>query len=397
MKPLAKKLEKVKPSAVLQINAKALGLIAEGKKIIKLNIGEPDFDTPPHVKEAAIAAINAGLTKYTQVDGTPALKKAIMEKFQKDNGLSYTPKQIIVSTGAKQSLFNLFSAVLNPDDEVIIPAPYWVSYPDMVKLCDGKPVIIATTMETKLKLTPEALRAHISDKTKLLILNSPSNPTGTAYTRAELKALGEVLLEHPNVLIVTDDIYEHIYWADEPFCNIVMACPELYARTIVVNGPSKVYAMTGWRIGYAAGDETIINGMKKCQSQSTSNPCSISQVATAAALSGDQNIVKERCAAFKERHDVIVDLIADIPGFKCLPGDGTFYAFPNVEEAIAQLPNVNNDVEFAAFLLDHAGVACVPGTAFGAPGFIRFSYALSIEELKRAMAQIKAALLEHAN
>jgi len=391
---LSHKLAQVKPSATIQINAKAISLIAEGKKIIKFNIGEPDFDTPSDVKDAAIAAIMAGQTKYTHVDGTPALKEAIITKFQQDNGLSYNPQQIIVSSGAKQSLFNLFFAVLNRGDEVIIPAPYWVSYPDMVRLCEGTPVIVSTTMENNLKLTPEELEANITAKTRLVLLNSPSNPTGTAYARKELEAIGQVLLKYPDILIMTDDIYEHIYWAAEPFCNIVMACPELYSRTVVINGPSKAYAMTGWRIGYAAGDEAIIKGMKKCQSQSTSNPCSISQAATVAALSGDQNIIKSRCDAFKQRHDLIMSLMQDTPGFECVPGDGTFYVFPNVEGAIASLADVDDDVAFADFLLEHAGVACVPGTAFGAPGFIRISYALSEEDIRTAMAKIKMALNE---
>lgn len=389
---LAHKLDRIKPSATVQINNKVLNLIAKGRRIIKLNIGEPDFDTPEHVKEAAITAIRAGETKYTQVDGTPKLKAAIIDKFKRENDLHYDPAQIIVSTGAKQSLYNLFLSVLNPGDEVIIPAPYWTSYPDMVKLCDGTPIIAETQSADHHKLSADVLRAHITDKTKLLILNSPSNPTGRAYSREALVELGEVLRQHPNILVVSDDIYEHIYWANEPFCNIAMACPELYKRIIIVNGPSKVYAMTGWRIGYAAGDEAIIKAMTKCQSQSTSNPCSISQAATAAAMMGDQAMVTERCAAFKARHDHVLSLINDIPGFSCLPTEGTFYAFANVEEAIAALPSVNNDTELATFLLDRAGVACMPGSAFGAPGFLRFSYALGMDEIKTAMADIKAAV-----
>ncbi len=361
---LSHRVQNVKPSATLAITARAKELREQGKDIIGLGAGEPDFDTPEHIKQAAIEAIQAGFTKYTAVDGTLGLKQAIIAKFQRDNSLTYQPDQVLVSCGGKQSFFNMAQAYLNPGDEAIIPAPYWVSYPDMVLLAEGKPVIIQAGLEQSFKITPEQLRAAITDKTRLLVLNSPSNPTGVAYTRGELAALGQVLQEYPDILIASDDMYEHILWADEPFTNIVTACPQLYDRTLVMNGVSKAYSMTGWRIGYAAGPEWLVKAMKKVQSQSTSNPTSISQVAAEAALNGDQSCIKEMLNAFKERHDFVVEELNKIKGVNCLPSQGAFYSFPDMREAISALNGVNDDVQLAEYLLNEAGVALVPGSAF---------------------------------
>lgn len=389
---LSRRVQLIKPSPTLAVTNRAAELRAEGKDIIGLGAGEPDFDTPEFIKDAAIKAIRNGQTKYTAVDGTPALKKAIIEKFSRDNQLEYQADQILVSCGGKQSFFNLSLALLNPGDEVIIAAPYWVSYPDMVRISEGEPVIIKTDDSTRFKMTPQQLSAAITPKTKLVVLNSPSNPTGTAYSRSELKELADVLLQHPQVFIATDDMYEHILWGDEPFSNILMVCPELYERTFVLNGVSKAYSMTGWRIGYAAGPAHIIKSMKKIQSQSTSNPASISQAAATAALSGPQTCIDEMLKAFKTRHDYLVDALNSIDGVECIEGDGTFYAFPKVQELIERLPGVKNDVELAEFMLNQAGVALVPGSAFGAPGYCRLSFATSIEVLKDAIQRIKAAV-----
>jgi len=385
---LSHRVQSVKPSATLAITARAKELKAQGKDIIGLGAGEPDFDTPAHIKQAAIEAIQAGFTKYTAVDGTPSLKQAIIAKFERDNGLSYTPNQILVSCGGKQSFFNMAQAYLNPGDEVIIPAPYWVSYPDMVLLAEGKPVIIQAGLEQGFKITPEQLRGAITANTRLVVLNSPSNPTGVAYTQAELKALGEVLLDYPNILIASDDMYEHILWADEPFINVVNACPELYERTVVMNGVSKAYSMTGWRIGYCGGPEWLIKAMKKVQSQSTSNPTSISQVAAEAALNGDQGCIQEMLKAFKERHDFVVEELNKIQGVECLPSQGAFYSFPDMRGAIEALNGVNDDVELAEMLLNEAEVALVPGSAFGQPGYMRLSFATSMENLAEALKRI---------
>ena len=389
---LANRVQRVKPSPTLAVTARVAELRAAGKDIIGLGAGEPDFDTPDHIRAAAIKAINDGFTRYTAVDGTPALKKAIIAKFKQDNGLDYSLDQILVSCGGKQSFYNLCQALLNPGDEVIIPAPYWVSYPDMVRLADGEPVIVRAGVDTRFKITPGQLEAAITPKTRIVVINSPSNPTGVAYTRAELEALCDVLKKSPQLLIATDDMYEHILWSDEPFCNILNACPELYDRTIVLNGVSKVYAMTGWRIGYAGGPADLIKAMKKVQSQSTSNPASISQVAAQAALEGDQSCIQPMIKAFKERHDYVVAALNDIPGVVCLPADGTFYCFPYVQDVIDRLDSVNDDIELAEFLLDEAGVALVPGSAFGAPGYVRFSFATGMDTLKDALTRITTAL-----
>lgn len=389
---LSRRVQSIKPSPTLAVAARSAALRAQGRDIIGLGAGEPDFDTPEHIKQAAVRAIGAGQTKYTPVDGTPELKAAIIRKFARDNQLTYEPSQILVSCGGKQSFFNLALALCNPGDEVIIPAPFWVSYPDMIVIAQGVPVIVAAGKEQRFKINAEQLRAAITPKTRLLVLNSPSNPSGMTYTRAELASLAEVLLEHPDILIATDDIYEHIVWTDEPFANIVMVCPELYDRTIVLNGVSKAYAMTGWRIGYAGGPAHLIGAMKKIQSQSTSNPASISQAAAAAALDGDQACVGEMLRSFKQRHDQLVDMINAIAGFSCAPGDGTFYLFPDVSEAIAACDGVSTDLEFAEYLIENAGVGLVPGTAFGMPGHVRLCFATSMDVLQESVRRISAAL-----
>ncbi len=389
---LSARVQRIKPSPTLAVTTKAAELRAAGHDIIGLGAGEPDFDTPDHIKDAAIAAIHAGDTRYTAVDGTPALKRAIIHKFERDNGLTYTPEQILVSCGGKQSFFNLAQALLNPGDEVIIPAPYWVSYPDMVLLADGVPVEVMAGIEQGFKITPAQLEAAINAQTRLLVINSPSNPTGVAYSRAELTALGEVLRQHPRVIIATDDMYEHILWTEEPFCNILNVCPDLYPRTIVLNGVSKAYAMTGWRIGYAGGPAWLIKAMKKIQSQSTSNPASISQAAAQAALDGDQGCIAPMLSAFKDRHDHVVAALNALPGVHCLPSDGTFYCFPDMRELIAGLDGVDNDVALAERLLKEAGVALVPGSAFGAPGYMRLSFATSLEILQDALGRMRQFL-----
>lgn len=388
---LSHRVQQIKPSPTLAVTTKANELKAAGKDIIGLGAGEPDFDTPEHIKQAAIQAIAQGKTKYTAVDGTAELKTAIINKFQRENQLSYAPNQILVSSGGKQSFFNLTLALLDPGDEVIIPAPYWVSYPDMVIIAEGVPVILETTDKTRFKISPEQLEAAITPRTRAVVINSPSNPTGVAYTRSELKALGDVLKRHPHVLAITDDMYEHILWTGEPFCNILNVCPELYDRTFVLNGVSKAYSMTGWRIGYAAGPAKAIAAMTKVQSQSTSNPCSISQAAAAAALNGPQQCVKDMVVAFKARHDYLVAALNELNGVDCIAGDGTFYAFPNFEKAI-KASGLENDVEFASKLLTEAEVALVPGSAFGAEGYMRLSFATSMEALQGAIARLKKAL-----
>ncbi|WP_419536342.1 pyridoxal phosphate-dependent aminotransferase [Endozoicomonas sp.] len=380
----------VKPSPTLAVTAKAAELRAAGHDIIGLGAGEPDFDTPEHIKAAAVKAIAEGKTKYTAVDGTTELKQAIIDKFKRDNGLEYGQSQILVSCGGKQSFFNLALALLNKGDEVIIPAPYWVSYPDMVVIAEGVPVIVEAGLENRFKITPEQLEAAITDKTKLVVLNSPSNPTGTAYTRKELAALGEVLKKHPDVMVATDDMYEHILWTEAPFCNILMACPELYERTIVLNGVSKAYSMTGWRIGYAGGPEWLIKNMKKIQSQSTSNPCSIAQAAAVAALNGPQDCVKDMLKVFKNRHDYVVGRLNQLPGVSAIEGDGTFYAFADFSEAMKKL-GFEKDTDLAALFLEK-GVALVPGSAFGSDGCMRLSFATSDEALEKALDRLQQAL-----
>jgi aspartate aminotransferase len=382
---LSERVRAIKPSPTLVVSSRAAELRAAGRDIVSLGAGEPDFDTPAHVKEAAKQAIDAGFTKYTVVDGIPELKSAIVAKLKRDNDLEYGPKQILVSCGAKHSIFNALQALLGPGDEALIPAPYWVSYPDMVLLAGATPVIVSAGIETGFKMTPEQLAAAITPKTRLLMMNSPSNPTGVCYGRAELAALGEVLLEHPRITVVSDDIYELISWGEEPVCNIVTACPELYERSIVINGMSKAYAMTGWRIGYAAAPEPVTNAMKKIQGQSTSCPSSISQVAAATALDGDHQCVRDMVKVFKERHDYVVERLNRGNGIRCLPAQGAFYAFPDVRGALEAMDGIDDDVGLAEHLLEEAGVALVPGTAFGAPGYLRLSYATSNENLEKAL------------
>lgn len=388
--PLSQRVQRIKPSPTLAVSARAANLKAEGLDIISLGAGEPDFDTPAHIKAAAIEAIEQGFTKYTAVEGILDLRRAIVQKFLHDNQLTFNPEQILVSAGGKQSFFNLAEALLDPQDEVIIPAPYWVSYPDIVLLADAKPIIIQTSIQQHFKITPKQLEEAISPQTKLFVINSPSNPTGIAYTYDELRALAKILLKYPQIFIATDDMYEHILWRKEPFSNILMVCPELYDRTIVLHGVSKTYAMTGWRIGYAAGPQHLIQAMSNVQGQSTSNASSISQKAALAALTGDQNCVSIMVGAFKERHDFVVEALNQISGVRCLEGDGTFYAFANVQPLIDKTASlgIQNDVDFSEWLLQKAQVAIVPGSAFGAPGYIRLSFATSLPILKEAMKRL---------
>jgi aspartate aminotransferase len=389
---LSDRVQAVKPSATMAITARVYALRAAGQNIIGLGAGEPDFDTPEHIKAAAVAAIQAGQTKYTPVDGTPALKQAIVQKFAQDNQLHYVADQVLVSCGGKQSFYNLAQALLNAGDEVIIPAPYWVSYPDMVLLADGKPVIVPTTADQNFKMQPEQLAASITPRTRLVVLNSPSNPTGMAYTADELAALGEVLRQYPEVLIASDDMYEHVLWQPGSFRNIVQVCPDLYDRTLVLNGVSKAYSMTGWRIGYAAGSASIIKAMKKVQSQSTSNPASVSQAAAVAALSGPQDCVADMVTAFKRRHDRVVARLNQMSGIHCAATDGTFYVFPAMQGLIDQLPDVQNDVQLVEYLIEQAGIALVPGSAFGMPGHVRISIATSDQNLQQALDQLAAQI-----
>jgi aspartate aminotransferase len=388
----SQKVDQIKPSATIQVSMKAMELRAQGKDILSLDAGEPDFDTPKHIRQAAIVAIRAGKTRYTEVDGTPELKQAIIDKLWRENGLEFDAQQIIVSSGAKQSLFNLLVAVLNRGDEVIVPAPYWVSYPDMVKLADGLPAILAATPQHNYKITARELQKSLNENTRMLILNSPCNPTGKVYTEREYRALGKVLTEHPKVFIACDDIYEHIYWGADPYRTFLNVCPELASRTLIVNGVSKGYAMTGWRIGYLAGPADLVAAMRKVQSQSTSCPCSVSQAAAAAALSGPQDCVEEMRQAFKRRYDYIRAALNGIEGVVCPSCDGAFYAFPSFQGVIDRLDDVRDDVELAAWLLERAGVSTVPGSAFGAPGHLRLSFAASMDYLEDAIGRIKTAL-----
>jgi aspartate aminotransferase len=388
---LSDRVQSIKPSPTLAVTARAAAMRAAGKDIVGLGAGEPDFDTPDHIKQAAIKAINDGFTKYTAVDGTAGLKKAIVAKFKRENGFDYDVRQVLVSCGGKQSFYNLAQALLNPGDEVIIPAPYWVSYPDMVLLAGATPVIVTAGQDQRFKITPDQLKKALTPKTRLFVINSPSNPTGMAYSLDELKALGAVLKDYPDVIIATDDMYEHIVWTAGSFCNILNACPELYDRTMVLNGVSKAYSMTGWRIGYAAGPAKLIEAMTNIQSQSTSNPTSISQVAAETGLNGDQSFIQDMVKAFKERHDYVVNALNEMPGVNCVETDGTFYVLPDVSEAIARL-GLADDLALSEFLIENGGVAVVPGSAFGAPGHVRLSIATSMGNLQKAMERIKAGL-----
>lgn len=395
--PLSQRVLSIKESPTLAVTAKAARLKAEGKDIIGLGAGEPDFDTPQHIKDAAKQAIDKGFTKYTPVAGIPGLKKAIVAKFKRDNQLDYTEKQVIVGVGGKQCIFNLALAVLNPGDEIIVPAPYWVSYADIGMVAGAVPVIIECGIEQGFKLTPAQLAAAITPKTKMFMINSPSNPTGSVYSLAELKALGEVLKQHPRILVATDDMYEHVNLTGQTFYNILNATPELKDRCIVLNGVSKAYSMTGWRIGYAAGPENIIKAMEILQSQSTSNPTSISQVAAQAALEGSQDCIRPMVEAFIERHEYVVQRFNAMPGLKCIKAGGAFYAFPDARVAIQTLFDAGKikqptDLALADYLLDDFGVAVVPGSAFGAEGYFRISFATSMENLRNALDRIERAL-----
>jgi len=388
---LSDRVSRVRPSPTLAVTAKAAELRAAGRDIISLGAGEPDFDTPHHIRQAAIRAIEDGFTRYTAVEGIVELRKAIAAKLSNEQGLDYGLDQIIVSTGGKQSIYNLCQAVLNPGDEAIITAPYWVSYPDMVRLAEAEPVIVQAGQDQGFKLRPEQLAQAITKRTRLVMLNSPSNPTGVAYSRAEWQALADVLRDHPQIIIATDDMYEKILWADEPFSNIAMVAPDLIDRIVVLNGVSKAYAMTGWRIGYAAGPAELIRPMKIIQSQSTSGACSIAQKAATEAIAGDQSEITEMVKAFKQRHDYISAALDALPGFSCLPGQGAFYSFPDVTAAMQNL-GVADDVAFSELLLEKANVAVVPGSAFGSPGHVRLSYATDMDTLKQAIARIKSVL-----
>lgn len=394
---LSHRVSEIKPSPTLSLSAAASRLKESGKPIINLTVGEPDFKTPDFIKNAAKKALDNGFTKYTAVDGIPSLKHAIADKFKKENQLSYPLDQIIVSSGAKQSIYNLMQVLLNPQDEVIIPAPYWVSYPDIALLAEAKPVIVPTTSEQNLKITPQQLINAITPKTRLLIINSPSNPTGMVYTHEELHELAKVLINHPQVFILSDDIYEHIYWGKQTFKNIVNVYPELYERTIVLNGCSKAYAMTGWRIGYAAGPKEIIKAMANIQSQSTSNPNSIAQIAAEAALTGDQSCVRQMNEVYQKRHHFFSTGLNTIPGINCLQASGAFYCFPSFSSFIGKNKAFNTDYEFADYLLNEANVATVPGSAFGASGHLRLSFATDEANLETALTNIKKALIKKAS
>ncbi|MEQ8152346.1 MAG: pyridoxal phosphate-dependent aminotransferase [Smithellaceae bacterium] len=391
---LAARVAKIKPSETLAITAKANALRAEGRDVIGFGAGEPDFDTPENIKAAAIRAIEAGFTKYTPVGGTDELKDAIIAKLKRDNSLEYKRSQIVVSCGAKHTLYNLAQALFEPGDEVIIPAPYWVSYPDIVVLAGGTPVIVDTLEKDGFKMKPEQLQAAITERTKAVVINSPSNPTGAAYSPEELKALAAVLLDK-EIFVICDDIYEKIIYANFPFENIATAEPKIKDRTIVVNGVSKAYAMTGWRIGYAAGPEQLIAAIIKIQSQNTSNPASISQKAAVEALKGDQEVVGKMVAEFRQRRDAIVKLLNEIDGVKCLSPEGAFYVFPNVSGIYGrsfQGKKITDSTELINYLLDEANVATVPGAAFGNDNHIRLSYATSLKNIEEGLKRIKIAI-----
>ena len=391
---LSATLDRVKPSPTIAVSTMAAELKAAGKDVIGLGAGEPDFDTPQNIKDAAVAAIAAGKTKYTAPDGIPELKQAICAKFKRDNGLDYTPAQVSVGTGGKQILYNALMATLNPGDEVVIPAPYWVSYPDMVLLAGGEPVIAEASSQTGYKLTPDQLEAAITPKTKWFIFNSPSNPTGAGYTRDELKALTDVLMRHPHVWVMTDDMYEHLTYGDFEFCTPAQVEPALYDRTLTCNGVSKAYAMTGWRIGYAAGPTALIGAMRKIQSQSTSNPCSISQWAAVEALNGPQDYIAENNVMFKRRRDLVVEMLNAAKGITCPTPEGAFYVYPSIGDCIGKTSAggtvIADDEAFAKALLEETGVAVVFGAAFGLSPCFRVSYATSDENLKEACTRIQS-------
>ncbi len=389
---LSNRVHAIKESPTIAVTDKARRLREAGRDVIGLGAGEPDFDTAGFVLQAAKDAMDAGRTRYTAVDGAPDVKEAIIAKMKRDHDLDYRPSQIVVSSGGKNSLYNLVQSIVDAGDEAVVPAPYWVSYTDIVLLAGGVPVVVETGAASGFKMTPEQLESAITPRTRLLILNSPSNPTGACYRRSELAGLAEVLRRHPGVVVATDDMYEKITWDDEPFANLLNAAPDLMDRTVVLNGVSKAYAMTGWRIGYAAAPDPISAAMRKIQSQCTSNPCSVSQAAAAAAISGDHAYVEERSRIFHERHDYVNRRLNELAGVSCVAGRGAFYAFPDFGGAIAAHRNANDDVAYAEWLLEAAGVAIVPGSAFGAPGFMRLSFATSMENLESALDRMADAM-----
>ena len=389
---LSNRVHAIKESPTIAVTDKARRLREAGRDVIGLGAGEPDFDTAGFVLQAAKDAMDAGRTRYTAVDGAPDVKEAIIAKMKRDHDLDYRPSQIVVSSGGKNSLYNLVQSIVDAGDEAVVPAPYWVSYTDIVLLAGGVPVVVETGAASGFKMTPEQLESAITPRTRLLILNSPSNPTGACYRRSELAGLAEVLRRHPGVVVATDDMYEKIMWDDEPFANLLNAAPDLMDRTVVLNGVSKAYAMTGWRIGYAAAPDPISAAMRKIQSQCTSNPCSVSQAAAAAAISGDHGYVEERSRIFHERHDYVNRRLNELAGVSCVAGRGAFYAFPDFGGAIAAHRNANDDVAYAEWLLEAAGVAIVPGSAFGAPGFMRLSFATSMENLESALDRMADAM-----
>lgn len=388
---LSERAVAVQPSPTASLNARCADLRACGNEIIGMGSGELDFDTPIHIRNAAKQAIDAGHTRYTPTDGILELKKAVVRKFRRDNELDYDVDQVLVTCGCKQALYNLAQSTLNVGDEVIISAPFWVSYPEIVKLAGGKPVIVKTAIEQGFKMTPKQLQQAITPNTRLIILNSPGNPTGCQYSRAELAELGQVIIRHPRVMVVSDDIYEHMIWSGIGFSNIVNACPDLYSRCIVVNGVSKAYAMTGWRIGFAAGPRLIIDKMKAIQSQSTSNASSVSQYAALAALDGDQTFIREVVAALRRRHDFVYHELSAMRGIRCCAAQGTFYIFPDVQAAMAR-KGFATDHAFCEYLIESAGIAVVPGSVFGAPGHVRLSYATEMISLEKAMACMAQAV-----
>ena len=388
---LTERVERIQPSATLAISAKAMALKAQGIDIISLSAGEPDFDTPDHIKEAAIQAIHNGQTKYTQVDGSPELKEAIIDKFSRDNNLLYQQENILVSSGAKQTCFNLFQAVLEQGKEAVIISPYWVSYPDMALLANGSPVTLKTSFENNFRFKAEDLDAVLTKNTRLIMLNSPSNPTGVTYTKDQYQIIARVLENYPDVFIATDDMYEHIYWGNDKFCSFAEACPDMFDRTITINGVSKAYAMTGWRIGYCGGPEKIITAMKKIQGQSTSNASSVSQAAAVVALNGSHQPVRSMAKEYERRHTFIFNALNNIEGFKTVAATGAFYTFPEVTGVIKDL-NLSDDIELSDYLIENANVAVVPGSAFGAKGHIRLSFATSMELLKEAVNRIEDML-----
>ena len=387
---ISERINRFEQSLTVKISQKARELRLKGRKVISLSSGEPDFDTPDHIKSKAIEAIKDGFTKYTQVDGIIELKESIKNKLKKENNLHYECSQITVGVGGKHVIYNLFMSSIDKNDEVIIPAPYWVSYPDIISLCGGKPVVVETSMSENFKITPQLLEKNISDKTKWFIINSPCNPTGAVYSKEEIKEIASVLLKYPSIMILSDDIYEHIIYENKTFYNILNVEPKLFNRTFLVNGVSKAYSMTGWRIGYGAGPKEIIKAMAKIQSQSTTNPSSISQAAAVEALSGRQDFIKIRSDSFKERRDFVVKTLNNIKGLSCLKPSGAFYVFPNCKKLLGKKTKLKTDKDFVEKLLAEAEVAVVQGSAFGLDGYFRISYATSMDNLKKALERIKS-------